>query len=138
MSLYIRISLALWISVFVSIIGCASRAPSLHMLDTRAGYDSPYDDAEIGIYQRAKAANSSFGKTQGPRIVKVYVYPHELPTQDYFWGGYVSLIIRRDEIEFEPPTEDSLPAPTVNNSKAKSHAQSSRARRALIRKGKVE
>lgn len=95
-----------WISFLAVVSGCASRAPSLRLLDTRAAYNSPYDDEEVAIYQRARLQGNSIGRAAGPRIVKVYVYAHELPSQDYFWGGYISLVVRRDEVIFESPSEE--------------------------------
>jgi hypothetical protein len=87
------------------LVACANRAPSLRMLDTRAAYNAPFDDDEVGLYQKSRSQGDSLGRSSGPRIVKVYLYPHELPTQDYFWGGYVSLIVRKDEVLFDRPDD---------------------------------
>lgn len=98
-----RILPALLISALTVMSACTNRAPSLRMLDTRAGYDSGMDDAEVAIYQRNRAKQNSAFRTLGPRIAKVYVFPHELPSEDYFWGGYISLIIHRDEVIYDNP-----------------------------------
>ena len=92
-----------WICAALSMSGCMSRAPSLRMLDTRAGYDQGLDDEEVALYQRGKRSGGSFARPGGPRIAKVYLYPHELPSRDYFWGGYVSLVVAKDELVFEDP-----------------------------------
>ena len=34
-------------------------------------------------------------------MARVWVYPHELPSKDYFWGGYVSLIVSEDTWVFD-------------------------------------
>lgn len=104
---FIRISLALWINIPLSVIillsGCAGRAPSLRMLDTRAGYGADPDDEEVAFYQRGRHSNETLARRSAPRVVKVYVYPHELPSRDYFWGGFVSLVVSQDEWIFENP-----------------------------------
>ena len=108
---FTRISHVFWISAAIALTGCQNRAPSLRMLDTRAGYNEPYDDEEVAIYERAHSHGGSFGRTLGPRIAKVYVYPHELPSQDYFLGGYIALVTRKDEVVFdsiETPSDDAI------------------------------
>jgi hypothetical protein len=104
---FIRISQIYSISFFLMFSSCTNRAPSLRMLDTRAGYENGYDDEEVAIYQRAHAHGNAFARSLGPRIAKVYVYPHELPTQDYFWGGYISLLVAKDDVIYDEPNEDS-------------------------------
>lgn len=100
------VSLTSGIAALLVLPGCSTnRAPSLRMLDTRAAYNSPYDDEEVALYQRSRAQRNSLGRSVGPRIAKVYMYPHELPTQDYFWGGYISLVVRRDDVIFDHPDE---------------------------------
>ena len=115
---------ALLISALATMSACTNRAPSLRMLDTRAGYDSGMDDQEVAIYQRNRAKQNSAFRTLGPRIAKVYVFPHELPSEDYFWGGYISLIIHRDEVIYDNPegqTEDDTQSapPPIQKLKAK-------------------
>jgi hypothetical protein len=103
----IRISLAWLISASaIAVSGCQNRAPSLRVLDTRAGYGAGLDDEEVALYQRGKQTESSLARRSAPRVARVYVYPHELPSRDFFWGGYVSLIVSQDEWIFENP-EDS-------------------------------
>ncbi len=50
------ISLAWWISVFIISLatGCANRAPSLRVLDTRAEYGSELNDEDLALYQRGR------------------------------------------------------------------------------------
>ena len=97
----------LWISATIVATGCTNRAPSLRMLDTRAGYNNPYDDEEVAIYQRARAEGDTIGRPIGPRVAYAWVYPHDLPSQDRFMGGYVALIIHRDEVVFDNPDSES-------------------------------
>ena len=107
----IPISPAFWNEVWILAVaallllvsGCQNRAPSLRMLDTRAGYGAEVDDEEVKLYQRARSNSESTLRRGGPRVAQVYVHPHPLPTRDYFWGGYVSLIVSQDDVVFEDP-----------------------------------
>jgi hypothetical protein len=91
----------LLISLVLLLSACTNRAPSLRMLDTRAGYNAPIDDEEVAIYEKARAKGELFGRYMGPSFAKVYVYPHELPSRDYFLGGYVVLKIHDEEFTFD-------------------------------------
>ena len=107
---------------------CASRAPSLRVLDTRAGYGSEIDDEEIALYERAKKSPDSLLKQGGHKVVTAYIYPHELPTKDYFWGAYVSLIAGEEAAVFENP-EDEMQEPGIKESKkTKKHNRNSGAK----------
>lgn len=89
-----------------SFIGCQNRAPSLRMLDARSGYSAGQDEEEVALYQRGHQNSQSLARKSAPRVARVYIYPHELPTKDYFWGGYVSLVVSPDEWIFENPEGD--------------------------------
>ncbi len=92
----------LWISLsLITLGGCQNRAPSLRMLDARSGYNAGLDDEEVALYQKGRINNDSLARKSAPRVARVYIYPHELPSKDYFWGGYVSLVVSPDEWIFE-------------------------------------
>jgi hypothetical protein len=105
MRLFTRILPIFWISGVLALSACTNRAPSLRLLDTRAAYGSPYDEEEVAIYKKSKAHADAIGLAAGPRVATVYVFPHDLPSQDRFWGCYISVVIRRDEVVFENPEE---------------------------------
>jgi len=88
--------------------GCASRAPSLRVLDTRAGYGNEMDDEEVALYERSRKTQDSALRQGGHRVATAYIYPHELPTRDYFWGAYVSLLIGEEAVSFENPDDESF------------------------------
>lgn len=105
---------------------CQNRAPSLRMLDSRSGYGSGPDDEEVGLYQRGRQSheNQSSHEVAGsnrsleamvrksaPRVARVYIYPHELPSKDYFWGGYVSVVVTPDEWILDDSALPTLQAP---------------------------
>lgn len=101
-----------FIALAILAAGCQNRAPSLRMLDTRAEYDPATEDEEVALYQRARHHPESLVRRSAPRVAKVYLYPHELPSRDYFWGGYVSLVVASDEWTYENPESDE-PAPAA-------------------------
>jgi hypothetical protein len=39
-------------------------------------------------------------------VTTAYIYPHELPTRDYFWGAYVSVLVGETSVVFENPEDD--------------------------------
>ena len=124
---FIRISRGLWnraypfvvLLLLVGASGCVSRAPSLRVLDVRAGYNDGPDDEEVALYQRGRQAQDSILKRSAPRVAKVYIFPHELPTRDYFWGGYVSLLIAQDRWVFEDQDEGAPPIAAIRETKVK-------------------
>lgn len=113
-NLSIPISLVLLISsLAIGLIGCQNRAPSLRLLDKRAEYDVDMDDEEVALYQRSRHHPESATKSGLQRIAKVYLYPHELPSRDYFWGGYVSLIVAKEEVTFDDPESEDSSNPAI-------------------------
>ena len=126
----IRISHGFWNSAYALIIfalvvlanGCTNRAPSLRMLDSRAAYGDAPDDEEVALYQRGKHSQDSILRRSAPRVAKVYVFPHELPSRDYFWGGYISLLVSQDQWVMEENDEDATPASGIRETKTVRHA----------------
>lgn len=108
----IRISRAWWISAIALCFtaGCTNRAPSLRVLDTRAGYGSEHDDEDLALYQRGRKNADTVLPKGGKQVVTAYIYPHELPTRDYFWGGYVSVVVGEEDLVFENPEDEVIPA----------------------------
>jgi hypothetical protein len=105
----IRILPALLISsCLFTLVACQNRAPSLRMLEARSGYGAGPDDEEVALYQKGRSNFQSLVRKSAPRVARVYIYPHELPTKDYFWGGYVSLVVSPDEWILESPTDDQI------------------------------
>ncbi|MGK5083495.1 hypothetical protein WDW37_09335 [Bdellovibrionota bacterium FG-1] len=122
----IRISRGLWSSAIASLWlvlalggGCVNRAPYVRMLDNRAGYGDAPDDEEVALYQRGRHAQGSVLQRAAPRVAKVYIFPHELPTRDYFWGGYVFLLVAQDQWVLDPTDEDAPPVAGIRETKGK-------------------
>lgn len=65
---------------------CASRAPSLRMLDKRSSYEM---DSKEFVYIDDELSRDK------AREVKIYIYPNEMPSGDYFQGGYLRAVIEK-------------------------------------------
>jgi hypothetical protein len=102
-----------------------SRAPSIRMLDSRAAYGEAPDDEEVALYQRGKHAQDTVLRRASPRVARVYVFPHELPTRDYFWGGYVSLLVAQEWV-FEESDEERPPVAGIREASSARSAMSKR------------
>ena len=81
--------LMLLVALFLS--ACAtSRAPSLNMLERRSDYNGVGQiedalssvDTPLLVPQRTK-----------PTITDIWIHPHEMPTGDYFRGGWIRTVI---------------------------------------------
>ena len=105
----IRTLLVFWISILI-FTACTNRAPSLRMLDVRAGYERASEDEEVGLYQRGHLGDNTIARRSAPRVARVWIYPHELHSKDYFWGGYVSLIVTEDTWVFDGEPEKDMEA----------------------------
>ena len=123
---FIRISPESWSSAVAGLWlivvlggGCVNRAPSIRMLDSRADYGGAPDDEEVALYQRGRHAQDTVLRRAAPRVTKVYIFPHELPTRDYFWGGYVSLLIAQDQWVLDPSDDAAPPGAGIRENKAK-------------------
>jgi len=114
MSRFIPISRAFWISAIALSLttACQNRAPSMRLLDTRAGYDAGEEDAEVALYQRGRHMEDSLAKRSSPRVVRVHIYGHELSSKDYFLGGDVLIRVVDDEWTLENDV-DNPPLPAI-------------------------
>lgn len=85
--------------------GCGiNRAASLKMLEQRADYDS----AENWSPERAQPSlDLKEGGVEGfrqapvpvrtrPKVAAIWIHPHETPSHDYFWGGWISIVTETD------------------------------------------
>ena len=72
-----------FLALFLS--SCMNRAPAIRMLDQRAQYQDS-----------AKAAKSLEVIKTKPQVRKIWIYPFELESGDYFWGGFISIVTEQD------------------------------------------
>lgn len=103
--MFTRISAALLISLMFSACGI-NRAASLNMLDRRAEYeDDPTRGPSIALQEGGLAGfkNSPVPVRTRPRVAAIWIHPHETASKDYFWGGWISVVIEQDQWILQKP-----------------------------------
>jgi hypothetical protein len=87
------------LSVALLLSSCATtRAPSLNLLEKRSDYDNMGQienelssvDAPLLVPQRTN-----------PTVTDIWIHPHEMPTGDYFRGGWIRTVISNARWEVE-------------------------------------
>ena len=68
------------------------------MLDTRADYDNG-DGPDLSLQE---GGIEGFRMSPTPvrtraRVAAVRIHPAEMPSHDYFWGGWISMIVEQDQ-----------------------------------------
>lgn len=104
---------AAWLTSLLSITlpGCAmNRADSLRMLDRRADYDSPTSAGRLSL-KEGDGNNGLPGKIpvrSQPKVAEVWIHAHEMASHDYFWGGWMSVVVEPDQWEMK--RQDASPS----------------------------
>ena len=87
--------------------GCMHRAPSLMMLEERADYKD-MEAEEAGSLQLS--AGGAISPLDGgvpvrrpPRTANIWICPHETPAKEFFWGGWITIVIEGDRWELMRP-----------------------------------
>jgi len=67
----------------------------IRMLARRAAYVNP--SKRIGLYEKeGRKKYMSLPFRSRPKVVDVWIHPHEISDTEYFWGGYMSLLVEKD------------------------------------------
>ena len=107
MRAFTRILVAL--TTLLVLNGCAiNRAASSRMLDERAGYggdpavNQPPELKEAGLdgYRNSPVPVRSRG-----RVAAIYIHRHETASRDYFWGGWLSVVIEEPSWTLTKPNQ---------------------------------
>lgn len=106
-----------------------NRATSLRMLDGRADYDDPRASQELVMKEAGVDGfrNGPVPVRTRAKVAAIWIHPHEMASHDYFWGGWMSIVIEQDSwILSKPGRMPSAPgivdvsnAPTGKKPKAK-------------------
>lgn len=94
----IPLSIVCSISVFLS--GCLHRAESGQMLEKRADYEGAERD-EMASLKLEGGLMGNVPTRSTPRVAHIWIFPHETPTKEYFWGGWISVVVEGDKWELE-------------------------------------
>lgn len=103
MKVSIRTSLVL-LSSF-GLVGCGSlnRAESQRMLDARAGYGEVTSSLSLKEGGVEGFRNHPTPTRNRARVAAIYAHPHEMPSRDYFWGGWISVVVEQDQWVMSKP-----------------------------------
>ena len=106
----IRILVGLWISLPL-VSGCSmNRADSLRMLDRRAEYEEPTIQETLpppGLKQGGVQgfSNAPVPVRTRPKVASIWIHPHEMASHDYFWGGWMSVVVEPDQWVLTRPNQ---------------------------------
>ena len=104
---------------------CLHRADSLRMLEVRADYDGKNkeeaSELKLGDDHALREANGAVPVRTMPKTAQIWIFPHETPSKEYFWGGWISVVVEGDRWEIErpgvlapPKPSSSSPVPSTN------------------------
>jgi hypothetical protein len=95
-----KISILLMVNLFL--FSCAmNRAPGMKMLEKVADYDSlKRVDEELDSVRRPLL----IPRRTKALVTDIWIHPHEMPTGDYFQGGWIRTVINRASWKLEKPT----------------------------------
>ena len=79
------------ISITLFLTSCASSVPSINLLDTLGDYDRKH---ETNTALKDLSAPKFGPKRTKTKIAEILVHPHEMPTGDYFLGGWIKVIVQ--------------------------------------------
>lgn len=103
----------------ISIIAtsCIHRAESLRMLEVRADYEGKdkeeASELKLGDDQMLRDTSGAVPVRTTPKTANIWIFPHETPSKEYFWGAWISVVIEGDRWEIEHPGSLAPEKPTT-------------------------
>ena len=98
---------------------CLHRADSLRMLEVRADYDGKNkeeaSELKLGDDHALREANGAVPVRTMPKTAQIWIFPHETPSKEYFWGGWISVVVEGDRWEIERPGVFAQPKPSSSS-----------------------
>jgi len=77
------------------------------MLEVRADYDGKAQSEAEALKLNDGTALRELGGgvpvRTTPKIAHVWIFPHETPAKEYFWGGWISIVVEGDKWEVDRP-----------------------------------
>ena len=101
------VTLLAFLSSVPLVHGCAhDQAPSLRMLETKADYLATEPEAQTLALGTA-AADGDGGNVPvrlAPKVAHIWLHAHETPEHEYFWGGWLSVVVAGEEwgMQYQP------------------------------------
>ncbi len=87
-----------------------NRADSLKMLDRRADYEDkenprPSTDTNLREAGLNGFSSSPIPVRTRPKVASIWIHSHEMASHDYFWGGWMSVVVEPDQWVLSKPGE---------------------------------
>ena len=101
-----------------------TRAPSLNMLEKRADYNGKHQVNEV--ISEFEPSILIPNRTSA-KVADIWIHPHEMPTGDYFRGGWIRTLISKSKWQME-----RMDAPKLFNKKSKTKKKK-RNRKKMVR-----
>lgn len=96
---------------------CIHRAESLRMLEVRADYEGKDKDEaselKLGDDHVLHDTSGAVPVRTTPKTAHIWIFPHETPSKEYFWGGWISVVVEGDRWEIERPGAAAPEKPTT-------------------------
>lgn len=88
-------------------MSCAGRAVSLRMLDRRAEYEELGTRQELSVKEAGLDGfrDSPVPVRTRPKVAAIWIHSHEMANHDYFWGGWMSVVVEADQWVLSKPGE---------------------------------
>jgi hypothetical protein len=99
MKAFTRTSAVLLINAAL-LTGCSmNRADSLRMLDSRAEYEDMKAVQELRMREAGIEGmrNNPVPVRTRPKVAAIWIHAHEMASRDYFWGGWMSVVVEADQ-----------------------------------------
>ena len=112
MKVFIHILAVLGSSFLVS---CATTSKSI--LEERAGYNNPMPQLQMSNQKGTRL----IPKRVPEKVIVAWLHPHELPSKDYFWGSWISIVVAQESWEMvKSDTANAIPDVNKKSSLSKS------------------
>lgn len=120
-----RKTIRLLIVCLTSVIAtsCMHRADSLRMLEVRADYEGKDKEEasalKLGENSVLRETGEAVPMRTSRKTAHIWIFPHETPSKEYFWGGWISVVVEGDRWEFERPGALAPEKPAASSSRIK-------------------
>lgn len=87
-----------WFLITLFLAGCSlSRVYGPNLLEKRADYDGTLE-TEVFFEGKSPLLRPKRSK---PQIADIWIHPHEMPSGDYFMGGWIRTLVSHSKWEME-------------------------------------
>ena len=107
-------SLLIVCSTSAALPGCLHRAESQNLLESRADYlgkaQAEAGKLSLSAAEVKRESVSGVPVRTPPKVAHIWIYPHETPSKEYFWGGWISVVVEGDRWQTAEPGAPLKPA----------------------------